>query len=66
MKLQSEAMACCIAELKTYNRGCFQDELDPLGRFAKLGSFLEYKKYSWNISVSNLCYSEPVLMITER
>jgi hypothetical protein len=27
MKLQSEAMACCIAELKTYNRGCFQDEL---------------------------------------
>jgi hypothetical protein len=34
---------------------------DPLGRFAKLGSFLEDKKYTWNISVSNLCYSEPVV-----
>jgi hypothetical protein len=25
-----------------------------------IGAFLEDKKYSWKISVSNLCYSEPV------
>jgi hypothetical protein len=30
----------------------------------EIGSFLEDKKYTWNISVSNLCYSEPVIRMT--